>query len=607
MGSTVQRLTRGLIAGAATAVLVGVGGACNGPFPAALSSGGPGAARGAVDATTGASRPAVPRRGGELTVMIAGKVATWDPQLMYVNAESFFAQRTVVRTLTTYGTGASQRDLVGDLASSTGTTADRGRTWSFTLRDNVRWQDGTDVTCADVRRGIAHTFDQAGHASGTNYASFLLDLPTGVTTGGMDTPVYAGPSDTAHQAAFDAAVSCSGPTITFRLRTPELEFPRIVALPEFAPRRAATDAASGPAAPMDSTGPYRLGAPWQPGRGGTLVRNEQWDPASDPVRRAQPDVIHVVTGLDEGTVVQRLLNQVNGDASAVSWVRASSTLLNQTAATPELATRTTTPFTGDVTYLALNQRSPVMANPAVRRAFSLATDRPTYVTAMGGPAAAEPSWSVLSPVITGHDSRPSTTDPEAGDPEDPEAGDPAAAQHVLTEAGVTTPVPVRVVYPQTELADKAYAALSAGWERAGFRVILRPVAPDDYYATIESPAAATEFDVFRGVWRPDLPVAEAVLPALFDGRINIDSSGPGQDVGYFADDQVAAAFDAATGTPDPEARAAAWVRADDLIRAKGGYVALAATRATYVHGAAVTHYEDHLIGGIVDLATVSVR
>ncbi len=598
MGSTVRRVTRGVVAGAMTAVIVGGGAACSGPAlttaptaaPAAASgasaastassSGGPGATTGGADATTGASPAALPHRGGELTVLVAGKVPTWDPQLMYVDADSFFAQRTVVRTLTTYGTGASQRELVGDLATSTGTTADRGRTWSFTLRDNVRWQDGTDVTCADVRRGIAHTFDPAGHTSGTNYASFLLDLPTAVTAGGMDRPVYAGPSDTAHQAAFDAAVACSGPTITFRLRTPELDFPRIVALPEFAPRQAAAGAVPAPAALMASTGPYRLASPWQPGRGGTLVRNEQWDPASDPVRRAYPDVIHVVTGLDEGTVVQRLLNQVDGDASAVSWVRASSTLLNQTAATPELAARTTTPFTGDVTYLALNQRSPVMANPI---------------------------WSVLSPVITGHDSRPQTTDPGVGDPASPEAGDPTAAQQVLTHAGVTTPVPIRVVYPQTGLADKAYAALRAGWERAGFRVTLRPVAPEDYYATIESPAAVTEYDVFRGLWRPDLPVAGAVLPVLFDGRINIDSSGPGQDVGYFADAEVAAALDAAAATPDPEARASAWARADDLIRAKGGYVALSATRATYVHGVDVTHYEDHLIGGIVDLATVSVR
>ena len=37
------------------------------------------------------------------------------------------------------------------------------------------------------------------------------------------------------------------------------------------------------------------------------------------------------------------------------------------------------------------------------------------------------------------------------------------------------------------------------------------------------------------------------------------------------------------------------------------YVALSATKAPYLQGSGVRHYEDHAVGGIVDLATVSVR
>ncbi len=536
-------------------------------------------------------------------MLVAGEVRTWDPQRMHPGPEAFFAQRTFVRTLTGYGTGAHELDLIGDLATTTGTPADAGRTWSFTLRDGVSWQDGAPVTCEDVRRGVARTFEAEGDVRGTNYATFLLDVPTRVTATGLEEPVYTGPADAAGRAAFERAVACSGRTITFHLRTPEPDFPRIVALPEFAPSPApdsATGAATGSALGPDrvmSTGPYRFSGAWTPGSGGTLVRNEGWDPASDPIRAAHPDTVTVSTGLDEGQVIARLLNGQGDDARAVSWVAASPTLRNQ--ATPALAARMTTPFTGNVDYLALNHRSGVMADPAVRAAFALATNRSTYLAAIGGEPAGEPTWSVLPPVVSD-----TGLTPPAGQSVD---GDPVAARALLERSGRTLPVTVRVVHAESVLGDKAYAALAAGWERAGFDVRLSSLPAPDYYAAISAPAAAAAYDVFRGAWTPDLPSAAAVLPPLFDARTNIDSTGPGQDVGYFDDAAVQALTDRAGATLDTAARADLWLRADRSVRDAGGYVALAATRALHVHGPGVTHYEEHPVGGIVDLATVSVR
>jgi peptide/nickel transport system substrate-binding protein len=550
------------------------------------------------DAPTAEAGP--PQRGGELRVLVAGQIAAWDPQLMYVGPESFFAQRTFVRTLTAYGTGDDQRAIVGDLATDAGKSAKGGRQWSFTLREGVRWQDGSPVTCEDVRHGVARTFDRTTHIAGTNYASFLLDIPTDVTPEGLEKPVYAGPADKRNQAAFNKAVTCAGQTITFNLRAPEPDFPHVVALPEFAPRKAASDTKEAKTShAVNSTGPYRLEGTWKPGVGGTFVRNEKWDPRTDPIRKAYPDRIRVETGLHGTAVIQRLLNQEDDDAYAVSWVQASPTLANQAASSPELRARTTYPWTGDVDYLALNMRSKVMSNPTVRQAFALATNRATFVSANGGEGAGEPSWSVLSPVISELGVRP----PD----EPPVEGDPDGAKQLLAKAGLKTPVKVRVVYAQSLLADKAYAALEAGWERGGFDVELNPVPPEEYYKTIERPASVNLYDVFRGVWRPDWPSAGAVLPALFDARINIDSSGPGQDVGYFSDVTVGATMDKAVATPAADARAKIWEQADALIRAKGGYVGLAASKAMHIHGAGVRGYTDHVVGGIVDLATVAVQ
>lgn len=585
MRGAVRRV--GVALGAAL-LLTGAASACTGDGTAATHD----------PAAAGAAGAAPPQAGGTLRVLVPGTVATWDPQLMYPGAESFFAQRTFVRTLTTYGTGDRQRDLVGDLATGTGTTKDKGRTWSFTLRKGVAWQDGTPVTCEDIRHGVARTFDRTTHIAGTNYATFLLDIPTKVTSEGLEKPVYAGPGDKRNKPLLDKAVRCSGQTITFRLRLPELDFPHVVALPEFAPRKPAADTKKAAATwTVASTGPYRLEGAWVVGKGGTFVRNEKWVPASDPVRKALPDRIEVQAGLSDSTAMSRLLNQHGDDARAVSWVQASPTLRNQSGT--DLTARLTFPWTGSVDYLAINMRSKVMRNPVVREAFDLATNRASYVTANGGEGAGEPTWSVLSPAVA-----PKATKPPKGAKS---LGDPEAARKLLESAGLKLPVPVRVVHAESALADKAYAALEAGWERAGFEVTLTGVQPEEYYRTIEKASSYRDFDVFRGVWRPDYPSAGGVLPALFDARINVDSSGPGQDVGYFDDPKVRAAIDRALTTTDPDARAEQWLAVDQLVREAGGYVALAATKALHLHGAGVVHYEDHAVGGIVDLATVSVR
>ena len=249
---------------------------------------------------TGQVAPA--QGGGTLNVLVAGNIATWDPQVMYVGPEAFFAQRTFVRTLTTYGTGDRERELVGDLATDTGTESNGGRTWSFTLREGVSWQDGSPVTCADIRHGVARTFDRSTHVGGTNYASFLLDVPTRVTPEGLEKPAYSGPSDTKNEKAFLKAVACKGRTITFHLRTAERDFPHLVALPEFAPRRPGEPKGTQSkelqaSLEVVSSGPYRLDGDWVAGKGGTFVRNEHWDPATDPVRKAYPDKIVVTSGL----------------------------------------------------------------------------------------------------------------------------------------------------------------------------------------------------------------------------------------------------------------------------------------------------------------------
>lgn len=42
-------------------------------------------------------------------------------------------------------------ELVGDLATDTGTSEGDGKIRKFTLRDAVKWEDGSDVTSEDLK------------------------------------------------------------------------------------------------------------------------------------------------------------------------------------------------------------------------------------------------------------------------------------------------------------------------------------------------------------------------------------------------------------------------------------------------------------------------
>jgi len=185
-------------------------------------------------------------------------------------------------------------------------------------------------------------------------------------------------------------------------------------------------------------------------------------------------------------------------------------------------------------------------------------------------------------------------------------GDATAAAALLTEAGVSTPVRFTLAYRSSETADKAMAALVAGWREAGFDPVLRPVT-DDYFTTISDPALATEVDVFWSNWAPAWASASTVLPPLFDSTINLTEAGPGRDYGYWADKELNAAMAATAAVADPEAREEQWAEIDSSLLEQGAYIGLAERRALYFAGSDVRNLSANVVaGGVVEFADIAV-
>lgn len=540
--------------------------------------------------------------GGTLHALALGPVLTWDPQRIASRDDAAFAGRVFARSLTAYAPSTDpdeQARLVGDLATSTGTPGKDLKTWSFTLRDGVRWQDGSAVTCADVSYGISRTFATEVVEGGPTDALAVLAIPrrpdgTSTYTG----PYATGAAAVAAQNAFDKAVACNGRTITFTLSSSLSDFNELVTQPAFGPVKRSADRGAQGTYDVFSAGPYMLQDGWQAGKGGTWVRNPSWDRASDPVRQAHPDLISYQEGMDTQAVAQQVMADGDTGRLSVSLGSAPPAIQQHITAVESLKERSINPRTGVVDYLVPNARSKVFADEKVRLALAASTNRESYVTAIGGSTAAEPALSLIPRSLpAAHD-----TDPVGAGTR----GDAAKAKALLAQAGLVGPVPFTVAYRSNPPADKAMAALVAGWRQAGFAPTTRPIT-EDYFTAISDPALAGEVDLFWSNWAPAWASASTVLPPLFESSINITPAGPGRDYGYWADKALDAQMAKVQSIADRTAREKAWSQIDGSLIAKGAYIGLAERRALHIAGSDVRNLSANTVaGGVVEFADIAV-
>lgn len=118
------------------------------------------------------SAPPAPAEPVVLTIGWLGKPDTLNPAYAFLT-ESYIVFDLILSPLVTEGqTG----EYVGSLAEEW-THSDDGLTWTFTLRDNIKWHDGTPLTADDVAWSInAVINDPDGWAALSNYPAGFKDV-----------------------------------------------------------------------------------------------------------------------------------------------------------------------------------------------------------------------------------------------------------------------------------------------------------------------------------------------------------------------------------------------------------------------------------------------
>jgi peptide/nickel transport system substrate-binding protein len=521
----------------------------------------------------------------------------WDPQRMYIGRDLNNSGRLFYRSLVAFpasNDAVEGTTPVADLATDTGTTPDDGKTWSFTVRDDVKWEDGKPITCEDFKYGVSRNFATDVIIGGpANYLFTYLDIPTG--DDGL--PEYKGPYSKVGQELFDAAVSCDGQTITYKMKKPWPDFPLSAAsLRYLDPYRQDLDKGEANNFTIISNGPYKLESKWVEGTGATFVRNENWDAETDPIRKALPDSWEFREGDPEETIYEQMFADTGDAQFGVTERRMPPSFYGRIPEAGDLYTQVESPF---VDYVLPNFNSPVFKDLACREALKLATNKASWITAGGGEKAFKPAYSVVNPSVPGYVENPAFADI-------PDEGDIDGAKAKLEECSAPKPVKIKFTYSGgTPTSDKQAAALKQSWDEAGFQVELDPL-EDTYYSVIQKPDA--DFDVTWGGWGADWPSIGTVIPPLFDSRINITPSSNGNDYGnYKGGPEVDALIDQAY-SETPEEAAATWAEVDAKLGADVAYIPLEITIFNFMHGSKVTGYANNVsTNGYADLAVIGVE
>jgi peptide/nickel transport system substrate-binding protein len=586
MTSTRRRMT-GALLGAAVAVTT----------VAACSSSG----NGSTGAKKSSSGPTSTKTGGTIYYTTKRPVEHWDPQRVYIGRDIADSSRLFLRTLVQYGTGAGadSNKLHPDLATDLGKSSNSNKTWAFTLKTGIKWQDGSPVTCEDVKYGVSRTFAQDVITGGPNYAIQFLDIPATPNDKNFNT-AYHGPYTNVGKADYDKAVTCSGQTITFNLKKSVPDFNFATTLPAFAPFKQTQDKGARSNFAVFSDGPYMLQGTWAQSKGGTFVRNPQYDPKTDDpsIRKALPDKFVFTEGLQTETIFDRLLANAGPDQSMVTDRSAPPAYLARVAAQKSRYTDPQSPF---IDYVVPNFTK--MTNPLVRQALALSTNRAGYITAEGGASAAAPAYGLVLPTLGAAGGYKKFKAFNA-----PDAGDPAAAKKLLQQAGVPLPYPLHFTYSGgTPTSDKQASALAEGWTAAGFKVTLEGLT-DTYYDIVQNPKNAAKYDVTWGGWGADWPNASTVIPPLFDSRVNLTSGSNGQDYGLYKSDKINAQIDDAYNTADATKRNQMWGDIDEALAKDVAYVPLDNVLFPRLHGSKVTNYvESASTNGYPDLGQLGVQ
>ena len=259
-------------------------------------------------------------------------------------------------------------EVVGGQAESWETSED-GLTWTFTMRDGLKWSDGTDLNAKDFEYSFKRMVDPNTAAP---YAETCLGMIDGFEEAAGFPDADGNPTVEPNLDALNVKASDDGKTLTIVLGYPCSYFDKIAAFAAMSPVQKATVEANGDAwcTSPDTyvcNGPYMI---------------TEWTPSERIVLTKNPNY---VGGWDNSKIVSDSITLLLLEDSSASFAAYNSgeAVLIKDVPTDEIPSLTKAEDGGDfyvdtilgTYYVSLNLQRDAFKDAKVRKALSLAIDR----------------------------------------------------------------------------------------------------------------------------------------------------------------------------------------------------------------------------------------
>jgi peptide/nickel transport system substrate-binding protein len=485
-------------------------------------------------------------RGGTLRVLTAEPDPTLDTAVFYYPPIA----RAYARTLYGYnlaGPPEQKTVPVPDIADGPAQLSADRRSYTFRLRAGVRYAPpvNREVTAADFITAIRRLYDKQTPSFGQQYA----DLIAGASRFG---------AGKAHRISGLSAPDAR--TLTITLDQPAGDFLSILTLAYFAPVPGEYAASYTVGANYDGhvvgSGPYTP-TTYIPGETIVLDRNPNWDPATDPLRKAWVDRIRVKTDVSISST-QRAIEQEEADLSLISHV--PQTRVAALRADPEQSRRLSVQPTGSLLFLNLgtHRAAGAIADVRVRQAVNYAIDKAAYRDALAGRYAAtgQLASTILAPGSLGY--QPYDLYPTPGG-----RGDPVKARALLAAAGYPNGLTLGFATLSSGRLAAGRKPIEESLKKAGIRLKVTTNKPwDPHFQALGNPAKRLEHQLAQNGWIPDYlgDNARQTIVPQYDSRLT--------DTGNFSEyhnPTVNRLIDQALAEADPHRRAALWGQIDQQI------------------------------------------
>ena len=438
--------------------------------------------------------------GGTLNILNQGDFEHIDPARNYVGGTLDF-YRFFIRTLTQYRTINGKTELVPDIAADLGTTKDQGKTWVFKLRPNLKYEDGTAITCADLKYGIERSYNDDILDGGTTYAHDLLANPTD----------YKGPYTTPNGNLGSVTCSPKGDSVKFDLQQATPYFPFVTTFGAFSPVPVAHDTKQNYDLHPWSSGPYKIDS-YDRGKQMTLVRNKFWDPNTDPLRHNFPDTIKVKFGFEQNALEQQFVSDSGAAQTGMTLDTEVVTNLATVVGNAKFKSRFFAFNSPYARYLAINMDTVKDLN--VRKAIQCAVDLKTVLLAAGGSAAGRYANSLIpSNISLAYRNFPVCGRDVKMNPESQ-----IAAAKALLAATPNAKKDLILAYRDKGVEPARAEAAQQALQAVGFTVTMQKLPRAGYYTAIGKRGVSGEPDVIQTSWGFDWPAASGIVYALLDGR-----------------------------------------------------------------------------------------